>query len=116
MIYSDLLRALAFVLYFAILGQTVAIIWGYLRARRRAAARGIKHGGLLPNHVILLGVSLLGADTEAIWQNYVRVGDPLTGYAIVNPVLFMVTNVGLFLVMRYEWRRYATSKAAKGKQ
>ncbi len=108
---ADLLRAAAFVFYFLILGQTAAIIWGYLRARRRAAAQGIKHGGLLPNHVVLLGVSLLGADTEAIWQNYVRIHEPLTGYVVLNPALFMVTNFGLFLVMRYEWRRYTTSKA-----
>ncbi len=55
-------------------------------------------------------MSLLGADTEAIWQNYIRIHDPLTGYAIVNPILFMVTNFGLFLVMRYEWRRFSTNR------
>ncbi len=110
---SDWLRSIAFVLYFLILGQTVAIILGYLRARRRAAAQGIKHGGLLPNHVVLLGVSLLCADTEAIYQNYVHVGNPLTAYAILNPILFMVTNIGLYLVMRYEWRRFSTRRDSK---
>ncbi len=107
---ADWLRVVAFVLYFVILGQTVAIIVGYLRARRYAAAKGIKHGGLLPNHVVLLGVALLGADTQAIWQNYIRIGGPLSAYSLVNPVLFLVTNFGLYLVMRYEWRRFSTGR------
>ena len=112
MMSGDLLRAAAFVLYFAILGQTVAIVVGYLRWRRHEAANGIKHGGLLPNHVIILGVSLIGVDSEAVWQNFVRIGEPLTGYAILNPVLFVVTNFGLYLVMRYEWRRFSVRHTA----
>jgi uncharacterized membrane protein len=93
-------------------GQTVAILWGYSRWRRHAKKHSIKHGGLLPNHVILLGVSLLGADTEVVWQNYVRGGHDLTVYAVVNPVLLAVTNFGLYLVMRYEFRRVRVQRDA----
>lgn len=113
---ADLLRAVAFFAYFLILGQTVAIIWVYLRWRRSEAARGIKHGGLLPNHVVILGVSLIGVDTEAAWQNYIRIGEPLSGYSVLNPVLFAVTNFGLYLVMRYEWRRFSARRASMRSQ
>lgn len=104
--WADVLRVLAFVLYFLILGQALATVAAYFRARTHIKqVNPHPHGGLLPNHVILLGASLIGADTECIIQNYQRIGHDFTLYALINPTLFLVTNVGLYLVMRYEWRR-----------
>lgn len=111
-VWADIFRIVAFVLYFLILGQTLAIVVAYFRAREHIRKTDPRpHGGLLPNHVILLGVSLIGADTEAVIQNYQRIGGHFTTYGFVNPVLFLVTNYGLYLVMRFEWRRIAVNDA-----
>lgn len=107
---ADLFRIAAFVLYFMILGQTVSIVATYLRWRRAARKSHTPHGGLLPNHVILLGLSLVGADTEAVVQNYSRIGQHFAAYAFINPILFAITNFGLALVMRYEWLRFSVGR------
>ncbi len=108
---ADLLRVVAFILYFIILGQTFAIVWGSFRWRRQAKANGIKESSLfLPYQVIVLGVLLFVADSAAVWQNYVRLGEGFSSYTIVNPILFSAINVALYLVIR---RRFAVQRLDK---
>lgn len=108
--WPDVVRTAVFGAYSLVVGTTVGVIWTYMKQRQHARLHGISHGGLLPNHVILLGIALIGAETECVWQSYVRVGEPFTPYSWINLVLFGITIWGLWLVMAYEWRRYKVHK------
>lgn len=107
MTWPDVLRWAAVVGWATLMGLTVATLVAYFRAQALERRMGIlRAAGLLPSHVVSLGLILAGFATEAVLVNVSRLGEPIGPVNIINPVLFGVACHGMWLVARFEHRRW----------
>ena len=102
---SDIARVVVIVLYAVIFGQTAAIVYFYQQVRNRLRHRH-NHGGLLPLHVVLVGLGVLAFGFEAVAVNVQRIAQPATFWLAYNLLLFGTVAFALQLVLRYERRRF----------
>ena len=105
----DTLRVLAVLAYAALITLTIMTMVFYFRAQAREKQQGVlRAGGLLPSHVVSLGLMLVFFATEAVAHNIARFGSSWGPYTLLNPVLFTIAAHGMWTVTRFEWRRYRT--------
>ncbi len=109
----DMLRGVAVVLYAVLVYQTLATVWYYNKARRneKAASGGQPLKGVLPSHVVNVGIAFLFFAGEVVWQNVTRIGEPFGWYAVLNPVGLLLANRAVLLITFFERRRYANSRS-----
>lgn len=87
----DAVRVLVLTMYGLTVGQTAWVIRSYLRiavATRR----------LLPSHVLLVSVSLIGFETVAAWETTDQFGSGFTPYIPLNIALFGLALTALTMV------------------
>ncbi len=107
----DYLRVLTVELFVFLVAQTGATVWYYLKARRNERRSGdVLRPGVLPSHVVDVGLVFLAFAAEAVWQNVSRFGEGLTFYAVANPLLLVFANRAVWLITTFERRRYAGSR------
>lgn len=87
-------------------GQSVAVLGFYWAVYREGRRRGRKHIGLLPLHVLVVTVLFLGLGAEAVVTNLQHLTQPARFWTWLNLGMFAAGNYGLWLVLRYERRRY----------
>lgn len=113
---ADSIRALVMIEFFALLGQSVAIILLYGRARRLASKAldlpkaKSRQMGLLPTHVTLVSLTFLALAAESAARTWARVGTGVTGWSIFNAVFFFLGNIALWEVVRFERTRIAEAR------
>lgn len=105
----DYLRAFTALLFVFLVSQTAATVWYYLAARHSEKRASKVRPGVLPSHVTIVGASLIGLAAVAVWQNVTRIGEPFSLYLVINPVLLLMANRGVWLIAGYERRRYANA-------
>lgn len=106
----DILRFATAILYMILIAQTFATVMYYRAARKNEQARGINPPGILPFHVVSIGIVLMALAGEAVFQNLERIGEGFSWYAILNPVIFIVANYAIHLITHFERTRYTLSK------
>lgn len=104
--FSDLIRGVSFTLYIIVVVQIFYILWYYSRVIRLERKINTPLAGLLPTHVVLLGIALMGFITEAVGVNAGHVGPHPAYFTYGNPPLLALTVYALHLVMEFEYRRY----------
>jgi hypothetical protein len=98
--WDDSLRVVVFAFYAPVMGQGVAVVWAYLKAYRVKADTGPE--GLLPMPVLLVLIALTVLATEAVWNTFTRIGQPLLAWSVLNLVIFAVSDGALFVLWRHE--------------
>lgn len=110
-VLADSVRAVVMGMAFVLYGQSIAIVWFYLDARRLAAKAMPLPGtrnrqmGLLPTHVILISVSFLVLVAECAIHTWARVGSEITFWAWFNLGAFMLAALALWEVVAFERTR-----------
>lgn len=114
--WADAIRALVMIEFFTLIGQSVATILLYARARRMADhALGVpkaktRQMGLLPAHVALVSASLLALAFEVTVRTWNRVGTSLIGWGMFNLLFLGVANLAVWEVLRFERTRVAEAR------
>lgn len=100
---ADIIRTVDIVLFFLLVGQSFTILVFYWHVWRRTVGKRV---GLLPLHVLLVTVLLDGLAAEAVVTNVQHLTQPSLFWTVFNLVAFAVGNYGLWVVLRFEWRRF----------
>lgn len=112
---GDILRFINLVVGGGLLAVTAVIVWEYIgayRAERSATADGYR--GLLPRHVVLIGVSYLSIAGMCLRLTYGRIHEPLTWQGVVICAAFLMGTWALWDVLSFQReKRQRVGRAAR---
>lgn len=102
----DVIRGATFTLYVIVVLQVFYIAYRYSEVIRMERKVGFPQVGLIPVHVFLLCVSLLGFTTQSVFQTIDHIGTSAKVVTFGNPLFLIVTVYGLHIIMDFEFLRY----------